>query len=1472
MRGMLSAWLVGCMAVLLMPVGGMVAAPRDGMVAAEVQAMLDPAIARFRRFDARDGLSQDSVLAIAEDAQGLIWLGTQDGLNRFDGFDLKILRPDFENPNSLPGPWAGRLAFDGEGHLWVGSTAGLARLDPRSGEVWRMSAERDQPGALPGQTVLALHGDGEGRIWVGTDAGLSLWQVEQQGFLSFVPPAADPRVLRLTSSSDGSLWVGTLQGVYRFSPESGQFDQPGRLASIRDSVSALLLDQRDRLWVGTEAAGLWRIGFDPTAPSADHFRQLEGEPSSLGDERIRSLLQDRDRRIWIGHETGLDRLDDAEAEPDQARFAHYRHGRHDSRSLGRGAVVSLLQDRHGDLWVGTWEGGVGILSPALNRMISLNPDVRMAAAMRAASVRSLLPDADGWWLAGEDGVYRYQNSPRNIRLLPGSEGLFTFELHRDAYQPLIWIGSSRGLWQLQTNGEVLLKPEQPPRIRNARVRRVLAEPDRIWLALMPEGILVLERSSLREVAFYPIGGIVSFIRPLNEQIVLVGAQDGLYWFDRQEAVLRYRHVVGSGADPAHTLPAGPTSMMTGVDGKTWFGSSGAGLLNVEFDQQARPEETRFESFDRRLGLAADSVGWLEEDQHNRIWLSTTVGVSSFDRSSLRFRNYEFDEGTLGRSYWIGAGGKSPSGTIAFGGFDGLTLLHPSSFHQSHPPAPPRLSAYALGSQWTDVLGRADVPTLQLPASDKRSLSFRFTALEHILPRQLRFEYRLLGFDDDWIEAATGQRIVNFTNLPPGQFQFELRSRDADGQLSEQAVSLPIKIVPSWWQTTWARVLAVVLLLAVVVLWGRYRLTRAQRQNAWLKQRVQERTADIEQLVEIGRELAATLDLEQAMERVYQRVSARLDTHVFAIAVFDQAQEILRELYVREAGQRAEGLEIPLSEQDRPAVWCIRERQPLITARQSELLNYVSTNLPAAQGDETESIVYLPLVVGERVIGCLTVQSLRCDAYHADQLAFLEVLASYSAIAIDNALNYQRLDDTVAQRTHDILTLAEIGRELTATLDPEQAMQQVYEHVSDVLDTFVFFIGWLEDDERTVRLAFAVEAGRRQDSASYSIDEPTRPGAMCIRESREIIVQTEQEMREQLPSLGPPLLGLATQSMVFIPLIHDGRARGYLSVQSLRKQAYNAAQLEFLRVLASYTAIALENARSYQVLDQAVATRTAELQQALEDLRSAQRSLIEREKMASLGGLVAGVAHEVNTPLGIAVTAASHLEEEARSLFASLDRGDLTRSAMADFRAACDEGLRLISGSLRRAHVLIGSFKRVAVDQSSEERRRFDLLTTLEEILFSLRPSYRRAGHQLILECPAELTVDSYPGALFQVITNLVTNAAQHAFADAQIGTVRIDVLPISAERLVLKLSDDGRGMDASTQARIFDPFFTTRRSSGGSGLGMHLVYNLVTQLLGGSIRVSSTVGQGTCFEIELPVSAPSVKRHAQDSAAAGVGG
>jgi ammonium transporter len=260
----------------------------------------------------------------------------------------------------------------------------------------------------------------------------------------------------------------------------------------------------------------------------------------------------------------------------------------------------------------------------------------------------------------------------------------------------------------------------------------------------------------------------------------------------------------------------------------------------------------------------------------------------------------------------------------------------------------------------------------------------------------------------------------------------------------------------------------------------------------------------------------------------------------------------------------------------------------------------------------------------------------------------------------------------------------------------------------------------------------------------------------------------------------------------------------------------------------------------------------ELQDAMNELKETQTQLVQSEKMAALGELVAGIAHEINTPIGISVTAASHFEQKTRDFSGKMAENQLKRSDLDGYARLSEETARMLLVNLERAAELVQSFKKVAVDQSSEARRVFNLKHYTEEVLISLRPRVKKTPLQVELSCPDNIELNSYPGAYSQIITNLIVNSMMHAYEPDQEGTIRLD-FTADGEYVIFEYSDDGKGIDNMILGRIFDPFFTTKRGSGGSGLGLHILYNIITGTLGGSIEVSSTVGAGTRFRLRMPL-------------------
>jgi signal transduction histidine kinase len=269
--------------------------------------------------------------------------------------------------------------------------------------------------------------------------------------------------------------------------------------------------------------------------------------------------------------------------------------------------------------------------------------------------------------------------------------------------------------------------------------------------------------------------------------------------------------------------------------------------------------------------------------------------------------------------------------------------------------------------------------------------------------------------------------------------------------------------------------------------------------------------------------------------------------------------------------------------------------------------------------------------------------------------------------------------------------------------------------------------------------------------------------------------------------------------------------------------------------------------------------------ALDHLRETQQSLVEAEKLAALGGLVAGVAHEVNNPIGISLTVASTLSRRIDEFAGDVERGELRRSRLADFVQGSREAASQLSLNLQRAGEMIQAFKQVAVDRSHAERRSFDLAEATDQIVASLRPTLRRAPVKLQVTVPPGIVLDSYPGPYGQVVTNLFINALTHAFPDGRSGTFGIEAVQ-EGDQVMMTFRDDGIGMNSDVQRQAYDPFFTTKRGEGGTGLGLNIVFNIVTRRLGGRIWLSSTPGVGTTFRIVLPLSAPQDPGERQEAA------
>ena len=602
---------------------------------------------------------------------------------------------------------------------------------------------------------------------------------------------------------------------------------------------------------------------------------------------------------------------------------------------------------------------------------------------------------------------------------------------------------------------------------------------------------------------------------------------------------------------------------------------------------------------------------------------------------------------------------------------------------------------------------------------------------------------------------------------------------------------------------------------------------------------------------------------------------------FFIVLHDAERDTLRFLYyadLEDPPPPGDHLEIPMNALERSLTWyLLRDGKPLM-GNTEQLRPQLSGPL-AIIGPESYAWLGVPMLREGHAHGAIVVQSYREEiGYSTDDRTLLEFVGNHILIALERKQRKQDLEQHVRLRTleladaNQVLQLEIVERQRgerlqaalfqiaeLATVDISQTefYRRVHAVVGELINAENFFIGLLSEAGDLLEFPYYVDATRHSQPSrplGRGLSEYVIRHCKPLRGMTEDIVELAQQGEIELKIAGAPAV-----CWLGVPLFVGEKTIGLIVVQSYDAAVvYGPADQELLSFVASQIANSLHRRHSaeslqlaYAQLEQRVQERTQVLTSTLDQLRDTQDELVHQEKLASLGGLVAGIAHEINTPLGICVTATTHVQGELRNWRKWHEAGTLDAEKINAMLDELDVAMRILDNNTRRGAELVRSFKQIAVDQSSGQRRTFDLAEYLDEILLSFKPQLKHAPCSVQVDCRAGIQMTSFPGALSQVVTNLIMNSLLHAFDGRSDGLIRVHG-EVDGEEVVLKVSDDGIGMTAPDLKRFFDPFFTTKRGSGGSGLGAHIVFNQVTSVLGGTIRVTSTPGAGLQVQMRLP--------------------
>lgn len=457
-------------------------------------------------------------------------------------------------------------------------------------------------------------------------------------------------------------------------------------------------------------------------------------------------------------------------------------------------------------------------------------------------------------------------------------------------------------------------------------------------------------------------------------------------------------------------------------------------------------------------------------------------------------------------------------------------------------------------------------------------------------------------------------------------------------------------------------------------------------------------------------------------------------------------------------------------------------------------------------------------------------------------------AYYLSLATTSADEAKRTTDTIERTIPVMKDLAENDLQRDALARLKERVSSLRDGLAQLADQFA---------TRNDLLRNSIDAS--QAATIATIDQLSSQMRQREQTAQTVFDRTLKNISSRMLWISGFFLALIITASVIIalsirlPLQQLMSAMRAITQGDYRRRPLGTSAKDEVGAMARAVEVFRENAIAKQNAETDLRAAKDNAERALAELSAAQQNLIDAERLAALGGLVAGVAHEVNNPIGISLTVASSFARRSDTFENELkSKTPLRRSQLEEFVQTCRDAAQQLVANLHRAADLIQSFKQVAVDRSHAERREFDLREATDQIVASVRPVLRKTPVNVVIDVPEGLIIDSYPGAYGQILTNLILNASNHAFQEGETGTVSIVARSRGADEIEISFSDDGAGMTPDIQRKAFDPFFTTRRNMGGTGLGLHIVYSLVTQQLGGRLVLESKPGQGTTFRIIMP--------------------
>lgn len=816
---------------------------------------------KFSHLSVAEGLSQSGVRAILQDKTGFMWFGTQDGLNRYDGYQFTVYRNQPGNPNTLSNNYITALCEDKAGNIWIGTRGGgLNKFDPvlQKYTVYRHNPQSpDSTNNVGGNNISVILLDQTNNLWIGTkDGGLTHYNVDEDRFTIYRPEKNNPNslsgldVTAIFQDKDGKLWIGTQNaGLNKFDPIKKEFtlfqhqeNNPNSLS--KNSVWSIYQDDQEMLWIGTYEGGLNKL--DLKTNTFTTYLADPNNPNSISHNTISVIRADRRGVLWIGtYGGGLCRYD-------TKTFTSYIPDPNSTTSLSAKVVYSIYEDRTGNIWIGTYNGGINKYNPNIKPFTTYRNNPNNPNSLSYNDVQAIYQDSKGFlWIGTYGGglncydpgkknftTYRYNATTKNaltndqIRAISGDKA------------GNIWIGTfGGGLNRYNPETKSFTAYHNNPKLPNSLSQDFIwstyvDSEGTLWIGTRDNG---LNRYNPQTDDFTVYRHNDKLSNSLSHNWIYKIYQDssnfmwigtyggGLNKFDpKTETFTTYRN----NPDKNNSLSSNLVlSIYQDKEGTLWIGTA-SGLNKFE------PQTQTFQVIREKDGLPNDTIYGILEDDNNNLWLSTNNGICKFNPKTRKFRKYDLSDG-LQSNEFNAACYKSKNGEMFFGGINGLNRFFPDKIVDN--PNIPSI-----------VITEFKIFDKPFPIAEKKTLSlsyhenffsFEFAALDYSAPEKNQYAYQMEGVSKAWVYSGH-RRYVSYTNLDAGEYTFKVKGSNNDGIWNENATTIKITIIPPIWKTWWAYLLYIVLIVGSSISIVQYRLLVLKRQNALLEAKVSERTQEL----------------------------------------------------------------------------------------------------------------------------------------------------------------------------------------------------------------------------------------------------------------------------------------------------------------------------------------------------------------------------------------------------------------------------------------------------------------------------------------------------------------------------------------------------------------------------------------------------------------------------------------------------